>query len=87
MIKHLFALFGGFIKKVDNSSDAEPEPPGAALFGRSRNNYTFSSQACVRGSTAWFKVARGIRQGCVLGPMLFNLLLDFCIRIADLVTV
>ena len=35
------------IKYCLRSSVAEPEPPGAALFGRiqSRNNYTFSAPA------------------------------------------
>jgi Reverse transcriptase (RNA-dependent DNA polymerase) len=38
----------------------------------------------VTGTAAWFKVARGVRQGCVLGPTLFIILLDFCLRLAKL---
>jgi Reverse transcriptase (RNA-dependent DNA polymerase) len=34
----------------------------------------------VAGTAAWFKVARGVRQGCVLGPTLFIVLLDFCLK-------
>ena len=37
----------------------------------------------IQGNDSWFKVARGIRQGCVLGPILFNLLLDFCLHLAE----
>ena len=38
----------------------------------------------IGGSKVWFKVARGIRQGCVLGPTMFIMLLEFCLRMADL---
>ena len=38
----------------------------------------------VSGTGVWFRVARGIRQGCVLGPTMFIILLEFCIRMADL---
>jgi hypothetical protein len=38
----------------------------------------------VRGSSVWFKVARGVRQGCVLGPTMFIILLEFCKRMAGL---
>ena len=38
----------------------------------------------VVGTKAWFKVSRGIRQGCVLGPTMFILLLEFCLRMTDL---
>jgi hypothetical protein len=38
----------------------------------------------ICGTELWFKVARGIRQGCVLGPAMFIILLEYCIRMADL---
>jgi hypothetical protein len=38
----------------------------------------------VRGSSVWFRVGRGVRQGCVLGPTMFIILLEFCMRMADL---
>ena len=37
----------------------------------------------VIGGDAWFSVERGVRQGCVLGPTMFIVLLEFCIRMAD----
>jgi hypothetical protein len=36
------------------------------------------------GSSHWFKVLRGVRQGCVLGPILFTIVLEMCLRMADL---
>ncbi len=38
----------------------------------------------IGGSAVWFRVARVIRQGCVLGPTMFITLLEFCIRMANL---
>ena len=38
----------------------------------------------VRNSDVLFKVLRGVRQGCTLGPILFLLLLEFCLRAARL---
>ena len=36
------------------------------------------------GTQEVFRVMRGVRQGCVLGPAVFILLLEFCLRKADL---
>ena len=41
-------------------------------------------QGKVSGSDIWFSVARGIRQGCVLGPTLFIIPCEFAKRQAGL---
>ena len=44
------------------------------------------SESCVRvgqDHTDWFSVATGVRQGDVLSPLLFNILLDFILRKND----
>ena len=44
--------------------------------------YTNSS-ACVRVNTElsqWFALTKGVKQGCVMSPWLFNLYIDHCIR-------
>jgi hypothetical protein len=38
----------------------------------------------IIGTNAAFRVSRGVRQGCVLGPTLFIKLLEFCLRLAKL---
>ena len=47
-----------------------------------RNLYT-GQEATVRtghGTTDWFQIGKGVRQGCILSPCLFNLYTEYTIR-------
>ena len=51
-----------------------------------RNLYA-GQEATVRtghGTTDWFQIGKGIRQGCILPPCLFNLYAAYVMRIAGL---
>ena len=51
-----------------------------------RNLYA-GQEATVRtghGTTDWFQIGKGIRQGCVLSPCLFNLYAEYIMRNAGL---
>ena len=37
-----------------------------------------------RGTTDWFKIRKGVRQGCILSPCLFNLYAEYIMRNAGL---
>ena len=51
-----------------------------------RNLYA-SQEATVRtghGTTDWFQIGKGVHQGCVLSPCLFNLYAEYIMRNAGL---
>ena len=51
-----------------------------------RNLYA-GQEATVRtghGTTDWFQIGKGVRQGCILSPCLFNLYAEYIIRSAGL---
>ena len=50
-----------------------------------RNLYA-GQEATVRtghGTTDWFQIGKGVRQGCILSPCLFNLNAEYIMRNAD----
>ena len=52
----------------------------------SRNLYV-DEEATVRtghGTTDWFQIGKGVQQGCILSPCLFNLYAEYIMRIAGL---
>ena len=51
-----------------------------------RNLYA-GQEATVRtrhGTTGWFKIGKGVHQGCILSPCLFNLCAEYIMRNAGL---
>ena len=59
-----------------------PEHPTCLL----RNLYA-GQEATVRtghGTTDWFQIEKGVRQGCILSPCLFNLYVDYVMKNAGL---
>ena len=47
-----------------------------------RNLYA-DQEAAVRtehGTTDWFQIGKGVRQGCILSPCLFNLYAEYIMR-------
>ena len=51
-----------------------------------RNLYA-GQEATVRtahGTTDWFQIGKGVRQGCILSPCLFNLYAEYNMRNAGL---
>ena len=56
------------------------------LTGLLRNQYA-GQEATVRtghGTTDWFQIGKGARQGCLLSPCLFNLYVEYIMRNAGL---
>ena len=56
-----------------------PDQPLTCLL---RNLYA-GQEATVRtghGTTDWFQIGKGVRQGCILSPCLFNLYVEYIMR-------
>ena len=51
------------------------------------SNLYVVSEAAVRtgyGTTDWFKIGKGVQQGCILSPWLFNLYAEYIMQKAGL---
>ena len=68
---------------MENSErDGHTRPPDLPL----RNLYA-GQEATIRtghGTTDWFQIGKGVRQGCILSPCLFNLYAEYIMRNAGL---
>ena len=50
-------------------------------------NFYAGQEATIRtahGTTDWFQIGKGVRQGCILSPCLFNLYAEYVMRNAGL---
>ena len=68
---------------MENSErDGNTRPPNLPL-----EKPICSQEATVRtghGTTDWFQIGKGVRQGCILSPCLFNLYAEYILRNAGM---
>ena len=68
---------------MENSErDGNTRPPDLPL-----ENLYAGQEATVRtghGTTDWFQIGKGVRQGCILSPCLFNFYAEYIMRNAGL---
>ena len=68
---------------MENSSrDGNTRPPNLTLEKPIRR--LGSTVQTGHGTTDWFQVGKGVRQGCILSPCLFNFYAEYIIRNAGL---
>ena len=68
---------------MENSSrDGNTRPPELAL----RNLYAGQEETVKtgHGTTDWVQIGKGVRQGCISSPCLFNLYAEYIMRNAGL---
>ena len=72
---------------MENSErDGNTRPPDLPLLMKMRNLYA-GEEATVRtglGAKDWFQIGKGVHQGCILSPCLFNLCAEYIIQSAGL---
>ena len=61
-----------------DGNNRPPDLPLKKLVCSSRSNRT------GHGTTDWFQIGKGVRQGCTLSPCLFNLYAEYIMRNAGL---
>ena len=68
---------------MENSErDENTRPPDLPL-----EKPVYRSEAIVRtgcGTTDWFQIGKGVRQGCILSPCVFNFYAEYIMRNAGL---
>ena len=68
---------------MENSErDGNTRPPDLPL-----EKPVYRSEATVRighGTTDWFQIGKGVRQGCILSPCLFNFYAEYIMKNAGL---
>ena len=67
-----------------------PAPNGASLVAQTVKNLPFHTVHGVlakteHGTKDWFQIGKGVCQGCILSPCLFNLYAEYTMRNAGLV--
>ena len=66
---------------MENSErDGNTRPPDLPP----RNLYAGQEATVGRGTTDWFQIGKGVHQGCILSPCLFNLYAEYIMRNARL---